>query len=294
MTDGLQRYALQILSGPRQGGLFTLSSDSEVVIGRSAEADLILAEEMVSRKHATLIAHAGELLLRDRGSTNGTFVNGERVEEVVLQEGDRILIGTTILVVIAGRELSRSSGAMGGRLEEVPLTDLLQFFHQSHKSGTLVLYGSDGLGKIHLRGGNIVHASLGDLEMPAEKAIYRLLTWQRGAFELMPEEEDFDGELKESTASFLMEGMRQLDELRRLEPELPLNGSEITLASPLPPLQDLAPEELDLLRLVHDHRELREILDRSPEPDLTAAERIVALRNKGYLNYETPGSADDA
>lgn len=288
VSDGLRKYALQILSGPKQGSLIPLSEQAEFVIGRSADVELTLAEEMVSRRHARLVAAGGELMIADLGSTNGTFVNGEKVAEAPLHEGDRILIGTTVLVLIARGEPSlRSGGAMSGRIEEVSLPDLLQLFQQSQKTGTLTLRDGDALGKIHLRQGRIIHATCGEGGIPAEKAVYRLLSWTHGDFELRPrEEEAFPEELKESTASFLMEGVRQIDEMRRLEPELPANGATITLAKPLPSLRDLAPEELDLLQLIHQAPTLSKILDQTRESDLETAERIVSLRERGYLLYE--------
>jgi pSer/pThr/pTyr-binding forkhead associated (FHA) protein len=76
-------------------------SGSPVRIGRAPECELVLKDSLVSRKHARLHARDGVVVLTDLGSTNGTRVNGHRVTELVLGEGDRIQIGETSLVVEA-------------------------------------------------------------------------------------------------------------------------------------------------------------------------------------------------
>lgn len=73
-----------------------------MVIGRAAECEISLRDPRASRQHARLHARDGHLVLTDLGSTNGTRVNGQRIREVVLGGGDRIIIGETELVVADG------------------------------------------------------------------------------------------------------------------------------------------------------------------------------------------------
>jgi EAL domain-containing protein (putative c-di-GMP-specific phosphodiesterase class I) len=61
-------------------------------IGRLAPADLLVNSSRVSREHAVIVCENGKYLVRDRGSTNGTFVNGQRIQEVELQDGDTLVI----------------------------------------------------------------------------------------------------------------------------------------------------------------------------------------------------------
>jgi hypothetical protein len=68
-------------------------------IGRASDNGLVLHDARVSRHHARLQARQGRLVLTDLHSTNGTQVNGLRVAEVALGEGDRIQMGDTTLVV---------------------------------------------------------------------------------------------------------------------------------------------------------------------------------------------------
>jgi pSer/pThr/pTyr-binding forkhead associated (FHA) protein len=67
-------------------------------IGRGADNAMILDDEMASRKHATISMVDGEYFIRDEGSRNGVWVNGERRHGVALQDGDRITVGETELV----------------------------------------------------------------------------------------------------------------------------------------------------------------------------------------------------
>src|SRR5579883_230992 len=84
-------YALRFISGKYQGGEFPLRMDREIIVGRSSELDMVLVEDMVSRKHAKISATApDQIIIQDLGSTNGTFVNGEKIKKVRLKEGDRI------------------------------------------------------------------------------------------------------------------------------------------------------------------------------------------------------------
>jgi EAL domain-containing protein (putative c-di-GMP-specific phosphodiesterase class I) len=62
------------------------------VIGRSETADLQVGSSRVSREHAVLVHEEREYRVRDLGSTNGTFVNGQRIEEAVLHHGDLLVI----------------------------------------------------------------------------------------------------------------------------------------------------------------------------------------------------------
>ena len=78
-------------------------------IGRSEECDYQIASSRVSRNHAEISKAAGAYLLRDLGSTNGTFVNGQKIEQARLSEGD--------LVVIADVELTyrTAEGSQSGQ-----------------------------------------------------------------------------------------------------------------------------------------------------------------------------------
>src|SRR4030095_13119592 len=94
------QWALRFISGKYQGGEFPLRPNREIIIGRSSDLDMVLVEDMVSRKHAKITTDDQVVTIQDLGSTNGTFVNGEKVRKADLKDGDRILIGTSIIKIV--------------------------------------------------------------------------------------------------------------------------------------------------------------------------------------------------
>lgn len=75
------------------GPIRTLSVDDRIRIGRQSDNDLVVPDPGVSRHHAEVVAESGDFLVRDLGSTNGTHVNGEQIDEHRLLDGDRITVG---------------------------------------------------------------------------------------------------------------------------------------------------------------------------------------------------------
>jgi hypothetical protein len=301
------RYALRFISGKYQGGEFPIHDDREIIIGRSSDLDMVLVEDMVSRKHSKITSFGGELTIEDLGSTNGTFVNGERVKFSKLKDGDRVLIGTSIIKLhkidedTAKKFEQRSRSArfrqqtrhptasgrpMSGTIEEIPLPDLLQLLSSSRKSGVLAIRSQRGFAKIYLRNGQIYFCSIDDdFDLKPLKAIYRVLTWEAGAFELQPpDDRSFLEEMQESTEAILMEGMRLLDEYNRVRDKAPDLEEMWGLSNPLQPaLTDLEAAELQVLQLVHNHSQIQSVLDKSALSDATTLEHLATLRDKGYI-----------
>jgi diguanylate cyclase (GGDEF)-like protein len=93
-TSAPRRPCLTFLSGGTAGLVYTLLPGTETMIGRGAEADIPVGEPRVSRKHALFRAtEDGAVFVEDQGSSNGTFVNKERVEIRELKDGDRVQVG---------------------------------------------------------------------------------------------------------------------------------------------------------------------------------------------------------
>ena len=299
--------ALKFISGKYQGGEFPLKAEKQVVIGRSSELDMVLVEDMVSRKHAKITLAGGKITIEDLGSTNGTFVNGEKVKTSRLKEGDRILVGTSILKLVkAGAnavELSdaqvkqnleqvavvqsqrQTKTAMTGKIEEVPLPDLLQLFHTSKKNGVLVVNNQQEA-KIYLRQGKVYYAVINDNhDLGPQKSFNRIITWEVGEFELRPpDNQEFMTELDESTEHLLMDALRQLDELRRIQGSLPAMDETLTISVPMQPaLRDLQPEELDVLQLVINWGTLQGVFDNASQDDVVIATTVASLLERGYL-----------
>ena len=100
----LTSCTLTIVSGPRQGDTWTLA-DRELPVGRDLEGEGISfpeTEGSVSSDHALFKRVKGAVWVQDKGSKNGTFVNGKRIERVELKDGDRVDIGGATFEVRIG------------------------------------------------------------------------------------------------------------------------------------------------------------------------------------------------
>ena len=92
--------ALVCVYGQTMGRMYPLCR-GETLIGRSSQAGIQIDHESVSRRHARLHLEENHAILADCGSTNGSYVNDEAVQEQTLQHGDLIKIGRTILKYLA-------------------------------------------------------------------------------------------------------------------------------------------------------------------------------------------------
>jgi len=86
---------LKILDGLFQGHEYLISE--RATIGRGSDNHIQLADELVSRHHAEILPEGDGFVLRDTESANGTFVNGQRIQEATLSPGDTVKIGETTL-----------------------------------------------------------------------------------------------------------------------------------------------------------------------------------------------------
>ncbi len=104
---------LTIQSGPGAGKTIEVQGN-EFTIGREAGTDLVLADGKASRRHAALkVLPDGRATLYDLGSSNGTFVNGQRIQSVLLTGGEQIQIGDTVLVPSAAQAAQGLGGVDG-------------------------------------------------------------------------------------------------------------------------------------------------------------------------------------
>lgn len=100
-VDGLSGFALVVERGPRSGMTFLLR-EGNTTVGRHPDSDIFLNDVTVSRHHCRLVTKADKLAVEDSGSTNGTYVNDERVDRADLEAGDEVLIGRFHFVVAHG------------------------------------------------------------------------------------------------------------------------------------------------------------------------------------------------
>jgi diguanylate cyclase (GGDEF)-like protein len=98
---------LVVIYGQDLGRKFNLDAPT-LVLGRSSKCDIQIDQESVSRAHSKIVNGGKNIRIRDLGSTNGTYVNDEPIEERNLNDGDLIKIGRTIFKFLSGSNIERA------------------------------------------------------------------------------------------------------------------------------------------------------------------------------------------
>jgi signal transduction histidine kinase/pSer/pThr/pTyr-binding forkhead associated (FHA) protein len=114
---------LIVIKGADEGKQFEISG-AVLGLGRDASNGVRLHDTEVSRRHAEFRQVEGGYSLVDVGSVNGTFINGQPIREAVLQAGDHIQIGQTILVYSAGRGEAQTETDLADRISMITRHDL--------------------------------------------------------------------------------------------------------------------------------------------------------------------------
>lgn len=221
-----------MLFAPPQPPIRLVTGD-EVMIGRRPECGITVGSSRASRRHAVVRSLDDQVIVEDLGSTNGTFVNGQRITgSRPLEPGDRIVVGDTQVTyclvdtapplpqvsadqtVIALDEPTETAGeALEGDLAEIPMFAVLQMLEMGGQTGRLDLDGDQGCGKAWLEQGRLIHAeSEKDSGMPAA---LQLAQSESGRFSFTPskaahDEASFDAGVTE----IILEASRLLDESR--------------------------------------------------------------------------------
>lgn len=130
----LKETCLVVIYGMDLGKKYAINQ-REIVIGRSSKADIQVDQESVSRSHSKIINTGKTLILRDLGSTNGTYVNDELVDEYMLRDGDLIKIGRTIFKFLSSNNIENAYHEEIYRLTTVD--GLTQIFNKRYFTETL-------------------------------------------------------------------------------------------------------------------------------------------------------------
>jgi pSer/pThr/pTyr-binding forkhead associated (FHA) protein len=207
-----------------------LTSAARVAIGRGRDCELTLITDSASRRHAEVYPEGAEFYVRDLGSKNGTFVNGQPVTRPhALRPGDRIGVGTSTITfcrVEGSLEgfLSDPSGTetivftkgaaarevFRGELSEIPIFVVLQMLELGHKSGVLDISSDAGPVRMWLGDGQPLHAET-EKARGMEAALVAIGA-TRGAFRFEAGADPGERTLLMSMTELLLEASRQIDE----------------------------------------------------------------------------------
>ena len=165
-----------------------------------------------------------------------------------------------------------------GRVADMPVVDVIQTIEISRKSGVIQFVGERGRqAAIYFRDGRVIDAEAGTLQ--GEDAVYRLLTWSEGEFEVVFRTVRRREVITTSSQGLLMEGMRRLDEWSRLLEQLPplTHRFEIDAGELATRLGDVPDDNNRILRLIDGKRTMLEVIDASDSGDLECLQAIARL-----------------
>ena len=204
-----------------------LPAEGTVVIGRSSDAELRVNDADSSRRHAKIVCEQGVCTLYDLASTNGTLVNGERIDQRVLRPGDRIEVGENQIAFCQveaeiesdpddSATLFREEPAPGatgqifnGDLAEIPPYAVLQILELGCKTGMLFIEGHQA-GRIWLSRGHPVHAETkGQVGFDAAVSLVNATS---GGFAFEPQLDAPEPTIEASVTQLLLEASRIQDE----------------------------------------------------------------------------------
>ncbi len=205
-----------------------LGQRETVSIGRSRSCDLRLPGGDASRRHAEISGGPDGFTLADLGSTNGTYVNDQRVQKQLLQPGDRIEIGNSVITfceVGGGLEnvglerdrertiqVERPTGGQvfEGDLAEIPPFAVLQILEMGSKSGLLSIDADQANGRLWLAHGAPIHAET--KQHSGFDAAVEIVNSTGGRFSFQPHEDALERTIEASVTELLLEASRLLDE----------------------------------------------------------------------------------
>ncbi len=305
-----------LLSTESQVSAYDLSSTFRIALGRHDTNDLQLVSRTVSNFHAEVLHEEGRLVLRDLGSTNGTYLNDEVIHEAQLQSGDRVRIGNHILDV----QLEQSNGgteeqpctrrhpnflevgvcgniiSMRGGMQEavktlpavephdLSLPDLLKLLAAVPRSVTLVLRKGSEEGHIYICDGKITHAEYGVAR--GEKALYRFFGWQKAEYEIqeLPESLSVQRTIALPADTLIVEGMKQIEDVAKLITQLPPLEVPLLLKEDCSlPVSALSSAEIHIYQNVICHETIARVLEETRMTDCRALRLIQALLEKGVF-----------
>ena len=196
----------------------------------------------------------------------------------------RVLLARRTREGIATRQpVGAGQMRFSGSISDMGVVDLIQTIELSRKSGILHLSSRGAEANIYFRGGKAIDAGCGPLA--GDRAVYRVLLWNEGTFEVEFCPVDRADTIRATTLSLLMEGMRRIDEWGRLLEALPplTTVFEVDPDALLPRLEQVPDEINPILRSFDGKRTLMDVVDAAPQDDLSTLTTISKLFFEGIL-----------
>jgi CheY-like chemotaxis protein len=262
----IAQLGLPLIDGPRLGSILRSNPHTEDVVV------LYLADHAADEKRVDL---DGEILLPP--------VDPERVAR-------------RVQVLLMQRNSDRNEeergravepGGVEGQIAQLPLSDLLELFHASRRTGVIELGRTDASGegqsgRVLMQSGDVIHAETAGVE--GAKALFRLLAWDRGNFAFRPEPVPDVARIKASTRTLLREGLRQIKEWERLAFALPAGDAHARLRTKRGALPNVIhPLTQEVLSVLAQHSRVRDVVDACTFPDYQVLRTLHTLIERGVV-----------
>jgi CheY-like chemotaxis protein len=191
-----------------------------------------------------------------------------------------------------GREMKEDKDFFG-KLSLIGLADLIQIMEQRRNTGTLILSDEGKKGIIYFQEGRILDATVG--RRKGKRAIYHLAAWDKGDFSFRSEPVSVPRAIRASGTELVLEGIRRLDEKRRLLSEFPNLRAILTLKAEMKKKlssKKLSPDLQSFLQMFDGKRTLEEIVDLGGEDEIKTLRQIVKLYGVGLLEEKPAGGGE--
>jgi CheY-like chemotaxis protein len=191
-----------------------------------------------------------------------------------------------------GKEMKEDKDFFG-KLSLIGLADLIQILEQRRNTGTLTLTNEAKKGIVYFQEGSILDATVG--ERKGARAIYHLAAWDKGDFSFRSEPVSVPTAIRASGTQLVLEGIRRLDERRRLLSGLPNPRAVLTIKAEMKKKlssKKLSPDLQSFLRMFDGKRTLEGILDSGGENEIETLQKIVKLYGIGLLEEKRVGGGE--
>ncbi|MDZ7261961.1 MAG: response regulator [candidate division KSB1 bacterium] len=200
-----------------------------------------------------------------------------------------------IRMVLNRLERRRTNGmenyfTISGRLDELNLFDLIESFGVERKTGILTLHNDHNKsGQVFFRDGCVINAVSGDFVR--EQAIFQMLPWTKGQFQMVFKEVDAIDEIAVSNLGLLLQGLKRMEQREKYLQELPSPETTFVATTTFKKLlakKKVTPDLAKFVSLFDGQRTVLEIIDDSCYDDLKTLERIVRLYHQGFIKPSRP------